>query len=114
MRTPQPKTRFYQIKPGESGWARIWTTDDGCLSCLSDWGIHGYWWGNPGQEFRAFLVGRDADYITGCLSRNADPPKVRAFVKNVWPLFVEQLKVELQDEEEGDAPDAFNRHSEAK
>jgi len=63
MRNPNPTTRFYEVKPGKSGWARIWLTDDGCISILSDWGNYGYWFGSPGCEFRLFLTGCDDDYL---------------------------------------------------
>jgi hypothetical protein len=62
MRKSNPITRFYEVKP-KSGWARIWITDDGCISIMSDWGNYGYWFGAPGCEFRVFLVGRDDDYL---------------------------------------------------
>jgi len=62
MRT-LPTTRFYQIKPAKAGWARIWITDDGSISILSDWGNFGYWFGAPGCEFRKFLTRCDDDYL---------------------------------------------------
>lgn len=62
-RNPNPTTRLYQIKPGKSGWARIWITDDGCITILSDWGNYGYWFGAPDMEFRAFLLQCDTDYL---------------------------------------------------
>ncbi len=62
-RNPNPITRFYEVKPGKSGWARIWVTDDGCISIMSDWGNYGYWFGCPGCEFRLFLTGCDDDYL---------------------------------------------------
>lgn len=100
MRNPNPQTRLYQIKPDESGWARIWITDDGAFTCLSDWGNYGYWWGNPGQEFRRFLATCDDSYLTGCFINGdrENTGKVRAFLKNVWPLLVEQLKAEFATE----------------
>ncbi len=63
MRNSKPITRFYEVKPGKSGWARIWITDDGCISIMSDWGNYGYWFGAPGCEFRLFLTGCDGDYL---------------------------------------------------
>ncbi len=63
MRNPNPTTRYYEIKPGKTGWARIWLTDDGCISIMSDWGNYGYWFGAPGCEFRLFLTGCDDDYL---------------------------------------------------
>lgn len=63
MRKQNPITRFYEVKPGKSGWARIWITDDGCISIMSDWGNYGYWFGSPGCEFRLFLTGCDDDYL---------------------------------------------------
>ncbi len=63
MRNIKPITRFYEVKPGKSGWARIWITDDGCISIMSDWGNYGYWFGSPGCEFRLFLTGCDDDYL---------------------------------------------------
>lgn len=159
-------TRFYEINPRKSGWARIWITDDGSFSCLSDWGNFGYWWGSPGCEFRRFLTGCDADYLGNkfgggrsefdgeatrkaikrvILKKRRDrwtreearaewrhlqdsdlddpvglndwvhgttlepddyfetpryviPQRVQAFLKHVWPLFVEQLRAELTQE----------------
>lgn len=63
MRNPNPITRFYQVKPGKSGWARIWITDDGCISIMSDYGNYGCWFGAPGCEFRLFLTHCDDDYL---------------------------------------------------
>jgi hypothetical protein len=99
-RNPNPVTRFYQIKPGESGWARIWITDDATFTCVSDWGNYSYWWGGPGCEFRLFLARCDDSYLTGCFlgGDRKNAPKVKAFLKNVWPLFREQLRAELATE----------------
>jgi|GEM_PF-2930322 hypothetical protein len=74
---PNPTTRFYQVRAVEhrSEWARIWITDDGCISILSDYGNYGYWFGAPGGEFRRFLTNCGDDYITNKLSegrRNLD------------------------------------------
>ncbi len=63
MRNPNPTTRFYEVNPGKTGWARIWLTDDGCISIMSDWGNYRYWFGDPGCEFRLFLTGCDDDYL---------------------------------------------------
>ncbi len=63
----KPKTRFYQVRVDPSQgmeWARIWITDDGCISILSDWGNFGYWFGSPGCEFRKFLTGCDDGYLS--------------------------------------------------
>lgn len=165
MRKQNPLTRFYEIKPGRSGWARIWITDDGCITIMSDWGNYGYWFGDPAMEFRAFLLGCDNDYLgrkfsAGETELDADatargikerilhsrrygswskalarvewqlvkstyfddeharqwwyehtelsdasdalcyrtPRKVQFFLKNVWPLFVGQLRAELAGE----------------
>lgn len=63
MRRPQ-KIYFYQVRPpGRFEWARIWLTDDGCFSTVSDYGNYGYWWGSPGGEFRRFLTGCGPDYV---------------------------------------------------
>lgn len=61
----KPKTRFYQVRV-EKGteWARIWITDDGCISIVSDYGNFGYWFGSPGCEFRKFLTGCDDSYLS--------------------------------------------------
>lgn len=67
-RKENPTTRFYEINPGKSGYARIWITDDGCLTCITDWGNYGYWWGAPGCEFRSFLASCDNDYLATKLS----------------------------------------------
>lgn len=66
-RKPIPQTSFYQINPGKSHWARIWLTDDGCLSIMSDFGCFSYWWGDPGCEFREFLTKCDNEYLSGKL-----------------------------------------------
>lgn len=63
MRNTNPVTRFYEVKPGKSGWSRIWLTDDGCISIMSDWGNYGYWFGAPECEFRLFLTHCDDDYL---------------------------------------------------
>jgi hypothetical protein len=61
---PIPVTRFYSIRRAPCLWARIWITDDGCFSCLSDYGNYGHWWGSPGCEFRRFLTQVDSYYLT--------------------------------------------------
>lgn len=65
MSMPRPqKTYFYQVRPARgSEWARIWITDDGCFTTISDYGNYGYWWGCPGMEFREFLIGCGPDYV---------------------------------------------------
>lgn len=67
-RKQNPIIRFYEIRPAKSGWCRIWITDDGCISILSDYGAFGYWFGSPGCEFRQFLIGCDDDYLGGKFS----------------------------------------------
>lgn len=62
-RKPNPITRFYEVNAGKPGWARIWITDDGCISVMSDYGNYGYWFGDPGCEFRLFLTHCDDDYL---------------------------------------------------
>jgi len=62
-RKANPTTRFYDLRPGNRGYARFWITDDGCLSCISDYGNYAYWWGAPGLEFREFLIACDTDYV---------------------------------------------------
>lgn len=59
-----PTTRFYQVRGEHREWARIWITDDGCISIMSDFGNWGYWFGSPGCEFRKFLTRCDDDYIS--------------------------------------------------
>ena len=62
--TRKPKTRFYQVRVAKGmEWARIWITDDGCISVMSDYGDFGYWFGSPGCEFRKFLTGCGDDYL---------------------------------------------------
>jgi hypothetical protein len=61
-----PVTRFYQVRvaPPHIEWARIWITDDGCISILSDYGNYGYWFGGlPECGMRAFLVQAGDDYL---------------------------------------------------
>lgn len=66
-----PVTRFYSVRAKPCLWARIWITDDGCFSCLSDYGNYGYWWGAPGCEFRRFLTQVDDHYLTTKLQNGA-------------------------------------------
>lgn len=61
-------TRMYTIRTPSRAWARIWITDDGCFTAISDHGNHGYWWGSPGGEFRRFLTHCDDSYLIGKLS----------------------------------------------
>jgi hypothetical protein len=64
----EPKTRFYNVpREKHEGWARIWISDDGCFTTISDFGNYGYWWGSPGCEFREFLCGCDESYLMGKL-----------------------------------------------
>lgn len=73
-----PKTRMYTVRvPSERGgfatspWARIWITEDGCFTSISDHGNYGYWWGDigPDDDFRQFLIDCDPGYyITTKLS----------------------------------------------
>lgn len=163
-----PVTRFYQVRkaPPHIEWARIWITDDGCISILSDYGNYGYWFGGlPECGMRAFLVQAGDDYLINKFSageREVDheatekaicqqihelmmagdfgiteklheeeimtsvdwsseleqwdwaraskiddawrliqtryPMQVTMFLKELWPLFVEQLRLELAEE----------------
>jgi hypothetical protein len=165
---PNTVTRFYQVRvPKRSEWARIWITEDGCVSILSDYGNYGYWFGGlPECGMRAFLVRCGDDYLSAKFSagkreidcsatelavkceitsrrREGDlgreearkewglmrgvnwnseleqwdwaresklteepwrcfvdryPIQVTMFLKELWPLFVEQLKAELAAE----------------
>lgn len=63
-----PTTRFYRVR-NKTAWARIWITDDGCFTCLSDYGDYGHWWTHPGCEFRKFLCKVELDYLIGKLSK---------------------------------------------
>lgn len=66
-----PVTRFYQVRvaPPCIEWARIWITDDGCISILSDYGNYGYWFdGLPPCGMRAFLAQAGDDYLSGKFS----------------------------------------------
>lgn len=56
-------TRFYQVRFRQWGWARLWITDDWCLTIMSDWGSYSYWWSPEKSDFRRFLCGRDDDYL---------------------------------------------------
>ena len=56
-------SRFYEVRGQHREWARLWLTDDGCLSILSDFGEFGYWWTHPGCKFREFLTKCDDDYL---------------------------------------------------
>lgn len=76
-----PTTRFYYLRSGGqsfwrassaararvAAWARIWITDDGCFTTISDHGNYGYWWTAPGCEFRKFLCGCNTDYLANKL-----------------------------------------------
>jgi hypothetical protein len=62
------QTRLYTVRLGTE-WARIWITDDGCFTTISDYGCFGYWWGCPGREFRKFLCQVDDDYLGRKLAR---------------------------------------------
>lgn len=167
MRAP-PVTRFYSVHVQRPNieWARIWITDDGCFTTISDYGNYGYWWGGlPEIGMRRFLIQVDDDYLLGKLSageRESDvaetannvkreiisrrrdglftreeardewdllrgvdfsselglwdwvraskieeayrftvdryPQQVQCFVRELWPIFVEQLKAELAEE----------------
>lgn len=88
---PNPITRFYQVRvPGRSEWARIWITDDGCITTISDHGNYGYWFGAPGCEFRKFLTGCGEDYILNKLSDGERDVNhdltVAALRKKLWDL----------------------------
>jgi len=165
--TVSPPTRVYHVRGTHHTWARIWVTDDGCITTISDHGNYGYWFTHPGCEFRKFLCEVDDDYITRKLAggeneldenatdrnvreliirlrraRNIDkcqartewnniptdwhdevdrsewylntelpdasevlsycpPLQVRMFVKVLWPLFIAQLRAELEAEKSG-------------
>lgn len=68
MKAP-PKTRFYQMRAHDNfGWARIWVTDDGWISIMSDYGNYGHIFDAPGCEFRRFLSNAYEGYITDKLA----------------------------------------------
>lgn len=169
---------MYKLKSAApfAPWARIWITDDGCFTAISDYGNFGYWWGSPGSEFRKFLISADAGYVENKLAdgrkeidalatsdtvkreildrrrrktitrvcarsewdlmlsvdwesecercgwyfnatslgemedvlRYTPPRQLQAFMKNLWPLFLDQLRAELATESQSTqaAPDA--------
>ena len=80
-----PVTRFYSIPRVEnwSAWARIWITDDGCFTTISDHGNYGYWWGSPGCEFRKFLCGIDDDYLSRKLAGGERELDEKATIRSV-------------------------------
>lgn len=82
------KTRFYQVQleSRRNEWARIWVTDDGCISILSDYGNFGYWFGSPGCEFRKFLTGCGPDYLMSKLKdgeEEFDEPATRRAARDL-------------------------------
>lgn len=85
--TRKPKTRFYQVRVDRGmEWARIWITDDGCISILSDYGNFGYWFGGPGCEFRRFLTGCGVEYISNKLragEEEFDEPATRRAARDL-------------------------------
>lgn len=83
MSKPKPKTSLYTIKPGQSGWARIWITDDGSFTTISDYGNYGYWWSHPGCEFRKFLCDCDKHYLTTKLNGGRSEYDEEGTLKNV-------------------------------
>lgn len=81
---PSTKTRFYQVRvPKRSAWARIWITEDGCITTISDHGNYGYWFGAPGCEFRRFLIGCNDDYLSNKFSAGRREVDARATVRRV-------------------------------
>jgi hypothetical protein len=92
----KPVTRFYMVRGEHFEWARIWITDDGCFSCLSDFGNYGYWWGAPGCEFRKFLCHIQDDYLMSKLnSGERDEYDADATLKR-WQRRICQLRREKE------------------
>jgi len=84
------KTRFYAVSvPNGAEWARIWITDDGCFFTISDYGNYGFWWHAASGDFRKFLCGVDADYLTGKLADGAREFDGEASVKAIRRQIVE-------------------------
>lgn len=51
---------------GFSGWAVVFMDENGCFSVVSDYGDYGHHWPRNGfapQDFRAFILQCDGDYI---------------------------------------------------
>ena len=71
-------TRFYQVRFRQWGWARLWITDDWCLTIMSDWGNFAYWWHPDPYDFREFLCHREDDYLANKLSGGAQELDVDA------------------------------------
>jgi hypothetical protein len=115
MTKKNPVTRFYRLpNQNHEGWARIWITDDGCFTCLSDYGNYGYWWGAPGCEFRKFLCGIDECYLMGKLGRD-DHYDGEATWKAIKHEIVSLRRSEhLSAEEARDEWDLLESHSEIR
>lgn len=118
-----PVTRFYTIRKQPHGpWARIWITDDGCFTTISDHGNFGYWWGSPGQEFRKFLCSCDDYYIISKLSGGQEEFDGDATKKVINERLKElhrdgedtRAESELLGESEFDDPVGFARWVDAK
>lgn len=87
------RTRYYAVRmPGTSVWARIWITDDGCFSTVSDHGNYGYWWGCPGCEFRKFLTGIDSSYLIRKLAAGEHELNEQRTVDAVKELILRQRR----------------------
>jgi hypothetical protein len=108
-------TRLYIVQREHSCdvWARIWITDDGCFTTISDHGNYGYWWGSPGCEFRQFLCNCDDHYLTSKLAagrREWDEDATRDAIRKG----IQHLHAEGEDtREESDLLDEADLESEA-
>lgn len=91
-------TRFYQVRVAKGHeWARIWITADGCISILSDYGDFGYWFGDPGGEFRRFLTRCDDYYIQNKFSGGKKELDEQATEKAARRLVLEARRDRLID-----------------
>jgi len=95
-----PLTRFYTVRGKYGLWARIWITDDGCFTCLSDHGNYGYWWSHPGCEFREFLCGVDDGYLTTKLSAGEKELDAESTTRRVRDTILRQRREGALDRDE--------------
>lgn len=113
MRT---EAQTYYVQEAENGWFAYFTVNEAfnLLQVYSDFGSYAYRWGEPGPDFKAFLIQTNnaghklegMERVHRCTdTQRAErrlESQVNSLMTHLWPLFIELLKAEREEAVAGD------------
>ncbi len=80
--------------PVNHWWGYFFVHPNYLLVAHTDFGTYAYGWSSGNKDFKDFLLSLNDHYVQEKFS--GQDRRVDAFVKHLWPLFIEQLKQEKQ------------------